>query len=99
MPGENQQVTIDMKDLPGILAKAMEGLELPQVKEMKDNMARVERAQLFPGGDGTFLETCGKSIIDTRFFHKEYRRAGGPQDALALAKGLGALGSGPWLSL
>jgi HK97 family phage major capsid protein len=99
MPGESQQVTIDMKDLPGILAKAMEGMEFPQIKALKDDMARVERAQLFPGGDGTLLETCGKSVIDTRFFRKEYRRDGGPQDAIALAKGLGARGSGPWLSL
>jgi HK97 family phage major capsid protein len=99
MPGENQQVTIDMKDLPGILAKAIEGMEFPQIKALKDDMARVERASLFPGGDGALLETCGKSIIDTRYFRKDFRRDGGPHDAVALAKGLGASGGGPWLSL
>src|SRR3989304_260395 len=99
MAGENQQVTIDMKDLPGILAKAIEGMEFPQIKALKEQMTKVERAQLFPGGDGDLIETCGKSIIDTRYFRKESRRDGGPQDAVALAKGLGSRGSGPWLSL
>lgn len=96
---DEQKVTIDMKDLPGILAEAVKGMEFPQILELKENMKRVERAQLFPGGDGDLLETCGKSIIDTRYFRKENRQEGGPLDAVSLARGLGASARGPWISL
>jgi HK97 family phage major capsid protein len=98
MAGE-QIVTLDMKDLPGILAEAVKGMEFPQILALKEDMKRVERAALFPAGDGTLLETCGKSIIDTRAFHRKERHEGGPMDAIALVRGLGASRTGPWLSL
>jgi HK97 family phage major capsid protein len=99
MATENQQVTIDMKDLPGILSEAIKGMEFPQILALKEEMKRVEHATLFPGGDGALLETCGKSIIDTRMFYKDFRQAGGPLDAVSLARGLGSRGNGPWISL
>jgi len=96
---EKQQVVINMEDLPGILAKAIEGMDFPQIKALKEEMKRVEHATLFPSGDAGLLETCGKSIIDTRMFYKDFRTAGGPQDAVSLAKGLGSRSTGPWISL
>jgi HK97 family phage major capsid protein len=98
MAGE-QIVTLDMKDLPGILAEAVKGMEFPQILALKEDMKRVERAALFPSGDGSLLETCGKSIIDTRAFYRKERHEGGPMDATALVRGLGASRTGPWVAL
>lgn len=83
---KDKQVIIKMEDLPKILAEAVKGMEFPQIQALKEEMKRVEHATLFPGGDGTLLETCGKSIIDTRMFYKDFRGAGGPMDAVSLAK-------------
>jgi len=71
--------------------------------EFKKAMAATERKEIFPGIEDTFgtgvAESYGKSVIDTRFFHKNYIRGGSSKDdGIMLGRQLKS-GNGPFIQL
>ena len=102
---QNQKdVVVNMDDLTGIIAEAVKGMDLPQIKALQDEINEVHRKAIFPSGEGSIFETVGKSIVDTSFFTKSYMRhsgpgsRGAPMGGVELAHQLKASG-GPFLSL
>ena len=97
---QDQEVVLKMSDLVGVINTAIKDMDLPQVAALKGDIEKVQRHQMFPSGDGELLETCGKSIVDTRAFSKTYVRdhRSPLMDGVMLAKQLRSFG-GPWLSL
>jgi HK97 family phage major capsid protein len=98
LPAEGD-VTISMDDLKKYLSEAIKGMTFPQVTELKEKMLQFERKALFPDGAGNQAETCQKSIIDTRFFVKDFASKQGfaGNDGAAYQPNLA--GTGPFLKL
>ena len=95
------EVVININDLKGIIAEATKDMALPQIDELKAQMQHVERKALFPDGEKEFAETCGKSVIDSRCFQKDFgTKQGfvGAQSGVDMANSFRA-GAGPWLKL
>jgi HK97 family phage major capsid protein len=101
-PNEKGEVIVRMEDLKGILQEALKGMDLPQIQALKDEMARVHKQAIFPSGEGTIFETCGKSVVDLGYYQKKafLGQAGGSKYADGTALGARLRGNGgPWLSL
>jgi HK97 family phage major capsid protein len=69
-----QKVTIEMKDLKGIIAEAIKGMDIPQIAALKAEIEQVNKRAIFPQSEGDLLESSTKSIIDTSFFNKSYEQ-------------------------
>lgn len=74
MPPEPQKVVIEMKDLKGIIAEAIKGMDIPQIAALKAEIEQVNKRAIFPQSEGDLLESSTKSIIDTSFFNKSYEQ-------------------------
>jgi len=99
---EDQQVTIKMSDLKGIIAEATKDMTFPQIEALKAEIAAVNHKAIFPNGEGDLQESVTKSIIDTSFFRKEYSQGGtfggAKVDGETMGANLRAAG-GPFLRL
>ena len=63
-----------MKDLKGIIAEAIKGMDIPQIAALKAEIEQVNKRAIFPQSEGDLLESSTKSIIDTSFFNKSYEQ-------------------------
>jgi HK97 family phage major capsid protein len=70
---------LTISDLGNIIQLAVKEASAKEVKELRDQIATVNRRAIFPDGnldpDTNMGQSWGKSIIDTNFFNKHYRTA------------------------
>lgn len=96
LPQEGE-LTINVSDLQKIIAD----LTKNQIDALRADLLKTDRKNLFPDGDGREVETCGKSIIDSRFFCKSFADERGydhPGDGISMVERFKAFG-GPWKRL
>lgn len=98
-PDKKDEVVINMADLKGIIADAIKGTDIPQIKELKAQIEATEKRAIFPAGDDRFLETSTKSVIDTACFSKSQKHEDGRRMTDGeIAQYMRHTG-GPWLKL
>jgi len=96
LPGGKKELT--MEELKGIIQEAVKGETKAGMEALKKEIEDVNRKAIFPSGDGTFLETSGKSVVDTSFFTKTFSIGKRVMTGEEMASRL-KTGGGPWLKL
>jgi len=97
---EDKKKELTMDDLKAIITESVKGATAAEIATLKAEIEQKTKDLLFPSGDGRYVETHDKSIIDTAFFTKEYRKGerGESLNGKELAEHF-RHGSGPWVKL
>jgi len=82
---------ITMDNLQQVIKTAIADMELPQIKELRDEMGTIARKAVFPDDDGHGESQAGtESVVDTRMFSKSYQqRPGDMHSAVNLSNATG----------
>lgn len=101
MGTENQDLT--MEQLKGIISEVVKTEGKAGLDALREEIKQTQRAAIFPGSDDRYLESTGKTVIDTSFFQKDYSQGGRAHlDPVMAGKDLGrqlAIQGGPFKSL
>jgi len=99
---EEKRKELTMDQLIGIIQEAVKGQTKEQIEALKSEILEKNKKAIFPSGDERFLESEGKSVIDTSYFFKDYSVGDGGRNRMLtgpeLAQKMKAAG-GPWLKL
>ena len=95
--GDKKELT--MEQLSAMIRESVQNLTQEQIETFKKEILQANQNAIFPGSDERFLESAGKSVIDTSYFQKSYERQDHkPLDGKEMAERLRSSG-GPWLKL
>jgi HK97 family phage major capsid protein len=88
-----------MTELEAMIAKVAMASTAGEFATLRQELNDKTKNAIYPDGDGKFVETHTKSVIDTSFFTKSYRSKDGREyDGKELAQSF-QHGNGPWVKL